>query len=156
VSLIVLLAVFAVFNGTCLGLPVLISCRDLSSPCATTLGIAWILASLRHLPPGRRPVISLFTTILMFCPRFYRLGRCRRNSGPYIMANPLNLSRQSRTVLIWGRLARLGAWCLSDHCFRVGWTGYAVSKERGRVCRCHLVIPRSMFFNRRAARVCVG
>lgn len=127
VSLIVLLAVFAVFNGTLPWTAVLILVV-IFPLLVLTLGIAWILASLGTYLRDVGQVISLFTTILMFlAPVFYPITALPEEFRPYIMANPLTfIIEQSRTVLIWGRLPDwegLGVYTIIA--FAVGWTGYA-------------------------------
>lgn len=127
VSLIVLLAAFAVFNGyihwTAVFLPLV-----LAPLVIVTLGLAWMLASLGVFLRDVGQTISIITTVLMFlAPVLYPVTAVPTNLQPIIMANPLTfIIEQARAVLVWGTLPNWAGLCLytlASIC--VLWAGYA-------------------------------
>lgn len=127
VSLLVLLAAFAVFNGylhwTVIFIPLV-----LLPLVILTLGIAWLLASLGVFLRDVGQTIGLVTTVLLFlAPVFYPVTVLPEEFRPIIMANPLTfIIEQAREVLIWGHMpdwAGLGLYTLVATA--VAWAGYA-------------------------------
>ncbi|MFZ2405791.1 MAG: ABC transporter permease [Methylobacter sp.] len=127
ISLGVLLAAFALFNGylnwTAVFIPLV-----LLPLVILTLGLAWILASLGVFLRDVGQTIGIITTVLMFLsPVFYPVTAVPEKFRPFIMANPLTfIIEQSREVLIWGHQpdwAGLGIYALAATV--VAWVGYA-------------------------------
>jgi lipopolysaccharide transport system permease protein len=109
ISLIVLLAAFVLFNGyvhwtamlaPLVLLPLLVS----------TIGFAWMLASLGVFIRDVGQTIGIIMTIIMFLsPVFYPITAVPEAYRPLIMANPLTfVIEQAREVLIWGHLPNWG------------------------------------------------
>lgn len=127
ISLGVLLAAFALFNGylhwTTIFLPlVLLPLVILST------GLSWMLASLGVFLRDVGQTIAIFTTMLMFLsPVFYPVTAVPERFQPFIMANPLTfIIEQTRDVLIWGRLPNwAGLGCYVVAATLVAWAGYA-------------------------------
>jgi lipopolysaccharide transport system permease protein len=127
ISLTVLLAAFALFNGylhwTAVFIPlVLLPLIVLST------GLAWMLASLGVFLRDVGQTISIVTTVLMFLsPVFYPVTAVPERFRPYILANPLTfVIEQAREVLVWGHMPNwmgLGAYALIA--VAIAWTGYA-------------------------------
>lgn len=126
ISLGVLLAAFAVFNGylhwTVVFIPLV-----LLPLVIITLGLAWMLASLGVFLRDVGQTIVIITTVLMFLsPVFYPLTAVPERFRPIIMANPLTfIIDQAREVLIWGHLPNwmgLGIYTLAAT--SVAWAGY--------------------------------
>jgi len=127
ISLGVLLAAFALFNGY-LHWTVIFTPLVLLPLVIITLGLAWILASLGVFLRDVGQTISLVTTLLMFLsPVFYPVTAVPERFRPFIMANPLTfIIEQAREVLIGGRLPNwlgLGVYTLAATA--VAWLGYA-------------------------------
>lgn len=105
ISLAVLLAAFALFNGyvpwTALYVPVV-----LLPLLIATLGFAWMLASLGVFIRDVGQTIGIITSVIMFLsPVFYSITAIPERYRPWIMANPLTfIIEQAREVLIWGHL----------------------------------------------------
>jgi lipopolysaccharide transport system permease protein len=127
ISLVVLLAAFALFNGyvhwTALFAPVV-----LLPLLVATLGFAWMLASLGVFIRDVGQTIGIITTVLMFLsPVFYSITALPEKFRPWIMANPLTfIIEQARAVLVWGRLPAwggLGIYLLAA--LAVAWIGFA-------------------------------
>ncbi len=127
VSLGVLLAVFAFFNGylywTAIFTPLV-----LMPLVILTLGLAWMLASLGVFLRDVGQTIGIIITVLMFLsPVFYPVTAVPEKFRPWLMANPLTfIIEQAREVLIWGRLPEwsgLGVYTLVAAA--VAWAGYA-------------------------------
>lgn len=127
ISLGVLLAAFAVFNGylhwTAVFTPLV-----LLPLVILTLGLAWMLASLGVFLRDVGQTIGLITTVLMFLsPVFYPVTAVPERLRPFIMANPLTfIIEQAREVLIWGHLPNwigLGIYILAASA--IAWAGYA-------------------------------
>lgn len=127
ISLAVLLAAFALFNGylhwTALFAPLV-----LLPLVILTLGLAWMLASLGVYLRDVGQFIVIITTVLMFLsPVFYPVSAVPERFRPFIMAQPLTfIIEQAREVLIWGHLpnwAGLGAYTLAA--VAIAWAGYA-------------------------------
>jgi lipopolysaccharide transport system permease protein len=127
ISLGVLLAAFAVFNGylhwTAIFIPLVFLQLVI-----LTLGIAWMLASLGVFLRDVGQTIVIITTVMMFLsPVFYPVTALPEKFRPWIMANPLTfIIEQAREVLIWGRLpdwAGLGVYTFAATA--VAWAGYA-------------------------------
>jgi lipopolysaccharide transport system permease protein len=127
ISLAVLLAAFALFNGylcwTAIFIPVV-----LLPLIIFTLGLAWILASLGVFLRDVGQTIGIFTTIMMFLsPVFYRVNSLPEQFRPWLMANPLTfIIEQAREVLIWGHLPDwLGLSIYTIIAIATAWAGYA-------------------------------
>lgn len=127
ISLGVLLAAFALFNGylhwTAVFTPLV-----LLPLIIITLGLAWMLASLGVFLRDVGQTIGIITTVLMFLsPVFYPMTAVPERFRPFIMANPLTfIIEQAREVLIWGHLPEwsgLGIYTLAATA--VAWAGYA-------------------------------
>lgn len=127
VSLGVLLAAFALFNGylhwTAIFTPLV-----LLPLVILTTGLAWMLASLGVFLRDVGQTISIITTVLMFLsPVFYPITAVPERFRPLIMANPLTfIIEQAREVLIWGRLpdwSGLGIYTLLAGV--LSWAGFA-------------------------------
>jgi lipopolysaccharide transport system permease protein len=127
ISLGVLLAAFALFNGYLQWTVVFIPLVLLPLVILTT-GLAWILASLGVFLRDVGQTIVIITTVLMFLsPVFYPLTAVPERFRPIIMTNPLTfIIEQAREVLIWGHLPNwmgLGIYTLAAAL--VAWAGYA-------------------------------
>lgn len=127
ISLAVLLAAFALFNGylhwTAVFIPLV-----LFPLVILTLGLAWLLASLGVFLRDVGQTIGIITTVMMFlAPVFYPVTAVPEELRPWIMANPLTfIIEQARAVLIWGHLpdwAGLVIYTLAATV--VAWAGYA-------------------------------
>ncbi len=127
ISLAVLLAAFALFNGYLHWTAVFIPLVLLPLVILTT-GLAWMLASLGVFLRDVGQTIGIVTTVLMFLsPVFYPLAAVPSGFRPIIMANPLTfIIEQAREVLVWGHLPdwmSLGAYTLAA--IAIAWAGYA-------------------------------
>jgi lipopolysaccharide transport system permease protein len=127
ISLGVLLAAFALFNGylhwTAVFTPLV-----LLPLVIMTLGLAWMLASLGVFLRDVGQTIVIITTVLMFLsPVFYPVTAVPERFRPFIMANPLTfIIEQAREVLIWGHLPNwVGLSIYSLAATIVAWAGYA-------------------------------
>jgi len=127
ISLGVLLAAFALFNGylhwTAIFTPLV-----LLPFVILTLGLAWMLASLGVFLRDVGQTIGIITTVMMFLsPVFYSATALPEEFRPWLMANPLTfMIEQAREVLIWGHLpdwAGLGIYTLAAAV--IAWVGYA-------------------------------
>jgi lipopolysaccharide transport system permease protein len=127
ISLGVLLAAFALFNGylhwTAIFIPLV-----LLPLVILTLGLAWMLASLGVFLRDVGQFVSIITTVLMFLsPVFYPVTAVPERFRPFIMAQPLTfIIEQAREVLIWGHLPNwmgLGMYTLAA--IVIAWAGYA-------------------------------
>ena len=127
ISLVVLLAAFAIFNGYLRWTAVFIPLVLLPLLIVAT-GLAWILASLGVFLRDVGQTITLLTAVLMFLsPVFYPLTAVPEQYRHLIMANPLTfIIEQARNVLLWGSppdWAGLGIYTLVA--LIVAWVGYA-------------------------------
>lgn len=127
ISLGVLLAAFALFNGY-LHWTVIFTPLVLLPLVILTIGLAWMLASLGVFLRDVGQTIGIITMVMMFlAPVFYPVTAVPEAFRPWIMANPLTfIIEQSREVLIWGRLpnwAGLGVYTMVA--MLVAWAGYA-------------------------------
>ena len=131
VSLCVLLAAFALFNGylqwTAVFIPLV-----LMPLVILTMGFAWMLASIGGFLRDVGQTIVIITTILMFlAPVFYPITAVPERFRPFIMANPITfIIEQAREVLIWGHLPNwmgLGAYTLVASV--VAWLGFALFQK---------------------------
>jgi lipopolysaccharide transport system permease protein len=127
ISLGVLLAAFALFNGYLHWTAVLIPIVLLPIV-ILTLGLSWLLASLGVFLRDVGQTIGIITTVLMFLsPVFYPITAVPERFRPFIMANPLTfIIEQAREVLIWGHLPNwmgLGIYTLLATV--VAWVGFA-------------------------------
>jgi lipopolysaccharide transport system permease protein len=131
VSLIVLLAAFALFNGylqwTAVFIPLV-----LMPLVILTMGFAWMLASIGVFLRDVGQTIGIITTVLMFlAPVFYPITAVPERFRPFIMANPITfIIEQGREVLIWGHLPNwigLGAYTLVASV--VAWLGFALFQK---------------------------
>jgi lipopolysaccharide transport system permease protein len=127
ISLGVLLAAFALFNGylhwTAIFTPLV-----LLPLIVLTLGLAWMLASLGVFLRDVGQLVGIITTVLMFLsPVFYPVTAVPENARAVIMANPLTfIIEQARDVLVWGHLPNwrgLGMYTLVA--IVIAWAGYA-------------------------------
>lgn len=127
ISLGVLLAAFALFNGylhwTAILIPLVLLPLGI-----LTLGLAWMLASLGVFLRDVGHTIGIITTVMMFlAPVFYPVTALPEEFRPWLMANPLTfIIEQAREVLIWGHLPNwigLGIYTLAATV--VAWAGYA-------------------------------
>lgn len=127
ISLGVLLAAFALFNGY-LHWTAILTPLVLLPLVIITMGIAWMLASLGVFLRDVGQTIGIITTVLMFLsPVFYPVTAVPERFRPFIMANPLTfIIEQAREVLIWGHLPNwtgLGGYTLAATA--IAWAGYA-------------------------------
>lgn len=127
ISLGVLLAAFALFNGY-LHWTVIFTPLVLLPLVIITIGLAWMLASLGVFLRDVGQTIGIITTVLMFLsPVFYPVTAVPERFRPFIMANPLTfIIEQAREVLIWGHWPNwigLGVYTLAATV--VAWAGYA-------------------------------
>ena len=131
VSLCVLLAAFALFNGylqwTAVFIPLV-----LMPLVILTMGFAWMLASIGVFLRDVGQTIGIITTVLMFlAPVFYPITAVPERFRPFIMANPITfIIEQAREVLIWGHLPNwigLGAYTLVASV--VAWLGFALFQK---------------------------
>ncbi len=127
VSLCVLLAAFALFNGY-LHWTIIFTPLVLLPLVILTLGVAWMLASVGVFLRDVGQFVGIITTVLMFLsPIFYPVTAVPERFRPLIMANPLTfIIEQAREVLIWGHLPNwlgLGAYTLAATA--IAWAGYA-------------------------------
>lgn len=127
ISLGVLLAAFALFNGylhwTAVFTPLV-----LLPLVILTLGLAWMLASIGAFLRDVGQTIGIITTVLMFLsPVFYPVTAVPERFRPFIMANPLTfIIEQAREVLIWGHMPNwLGLSIYTLAATLVTWAGYA-------------------------------
>ena len=127
VSIAVLLAAFAIFNGfvqwTAVFFPLVIL-----PFLVLVLGLSWILASLGTYVRDVGQTIGVVTLVLMYLsPVFYPVAALPEALRPFVMANPLTLIvEQSRAVLLFGHppdWQALGIYSLVAAL--VGWVGYA-------------------------------
>jgi lipopolysaccharide transport system permease protein len=127
ISLGVLLAAFALFNGylhwTAVFIPLV-----LLPLVILTMGLAWMLASLGVFLRDVGQTVGIITTVLMFLsPVFYPVTAVPESFRPFMMANPLTfIIEQAREVLIWGHLpdwAGLSVYTLAAAA--TAWAGYA-------------------------------
>jgi lipopolysaccharide transport system permease protein len=127
ISLGVLLAAFALFNGY-LHWTALLTPLILLPFIIFISGFALMLAALGVFLRDVAQTISLMTTALMFLsPVFYPVTALPERFRPLIMANPLTfIIEQAREVLIWGHLPNwfgLGIYLMVATA--VVWAGYA-------------------------------
>lgn len=127
ISLCVLLAAFALFNGY-LHWTIIFTPLILLPLVMLTMGLSWMLASLGVFLRDVGQFIAIITTVLMFLsPVFYPVTAVPEQFRPFIMANPLTfIIEQARVVLIWGRIPDwqgLGAYTLIAT--TIAWAGYA-------------------------------
>lgn len=127
ISLGVLLAAFALFNGhlywTAIFTPLV-----LLPLVILTMGLAWMLASLGVFLRDVGQTIGIITMVMMFlAPVFYPVTALPEEFRPWLMANPLTfIIEQAREVLIWGHVpdwAGLGTYTVVA--MAITWAGYA-------------------------------
>jgi lipopolysaccharide transport system permease protein len=127
VSINVLLAAFAVFNGflhwTAIFLPLVMA------PFVVLIsGLAWLLASLGVYLRDIGQSIGLITTVMMFVsPVFYPITAVPEKYRPVVMLNPPSfIIEQLRKVLVWGELPDFrGLTVYFLIALAVAWAGYA-------------------------------
>ena len=126
ISLGVLLAAFALFNGylqwTAIFTPLVFLPLVI-----LTLGLAWMLAALCVFLPDIGQTIGIITTVMMFlAPVFYPITAIPEKFRPWLMANPLTfIIEQAREVLIWGRLPNwLGLGVYTLVATAIAWAGF--------------------------------
>ena len=127
VSLLVLLIVFAIFNGylywTAIFAPLV-----MLPLVVLTVGLAWVLASLGAFLRDVGQTIGIITTVMMFlAPVVYPITAVPERFRPFIMANPLTfIIEQAREVLIWGRLPNWSGLAIYTLIAAfIAWVGYA-------------------------------
>ena len=127
ISLGVLLAAFALFNGylhwTAIFIPLVMLPLVI-----LTLGLAWMLASLGVFLRDVGQTIGIITTVLTFLsPVFYPVTAVPERFKALIMANPLTfIIEQAREVLVWGHLPDwLGLGAYTVAAIALAWAGYA-------------------------------
>ena len=127
ISLGVLLAAFALFNGY-LHWTVVFTPLVLLPLVILATGLAWMLASLGAFLRDVGQTIGIITMVLMFlAPVFYPVTAVPEEFRPWLMANPLTfIIEQAREVLIWGRVpdwTGLGTYTVVA--MAITWAGYA-------------------------------
>lgn len=127
VSIGVLLAAFALFNGY-LHWTVVFTPFVLLPLVILTLGLSWMLASLGVFLRDVGQTIIIITTVLMFLsPVFYPITAVPEKYRSFIMASPLTfIIEQARAVLIWGHLPNwngLGIYTIAATA--IAWAGHA-------------------------------
>lgn len=127
VSLAVLLAAFALFNGylhwTIIFAPVVILPLVI-----LTTGLSWMLASLGVYLRDVGQTIIVLTTVLMFLsPVFYPITAIPVRFRSYIMVNPLTfIIEQARQILVLGQLPDfIGLIIYTLLATATAWAGYA-------------------------------
>lgn len=126
VSLSVLLAAFALFNGY-LHLTVVFIPLVLMPLIILTMGFAWMLTSLGVFLRDVGQTIGMITAVLMFLsPVFYPISAVPERFRPIIMANPLTfIIEQAREVIIWGHMPNwLGLAAYTLTAVAIAWAGY--------------------------------
>lgn len=105
VSLVVLLAGYALFNGYVHWTSILVPLVLLPLS-VLAVGVAWILASLGVFVRDVGQVVGALTTVLLFLsPVFFPVSALPAFIQPWMMLNPLTfIIEQARSVLIWGQL----------------------------------------------------
>lgn len=128
ISVLVLLAVFLLFNGyicwTLIFIPLV-----LMPLIILTLGFAWMLASLGVFMRDVGQTISIIVTITMFLsPVFYPISAVPEEFRTFIMLNPLTfIIEQAREVLVFGHLPNyIGLFNYSLVATIVAWVGYVL------------------------------
>lgn len=127
ISLIVLLAAYALFNGGLHATAVLVP-LVLLPLLILTLGLAWMLASLGVFLRDVGQFVAIITTVLTFLsPVFYPVTAVPERFRPFIMLNPLTfIIEQARDVLVWGRLPDWpGLGLYTAAALLCAWGGYA-------------------------------
>ena len=127
ISLGVLLAAFALFNGY-LHWTVVFTPLVLLPLVILATGLAWMLASLGAFLRDVGQTIGIIIMVLMFlAPVFYPVTAVPEEFRPWLMANPLTfIIEQAREVLIWGRgpdWTGLGTYTVVA--MAITWAGYA-------------------------------
>jgi len=131
ISLCVLLAAFALFNGyvqwTAVFTPLV-----LLPLVIITMGLAWILAAIGVFLRDVGQTIGIITTVLMFLsPVFYPVTAVPDRFRPFMMANPLTfIIEQSREVLVWGHMPDwqgLGIYTLGASL--IAWAGFVLFQK---------------------------
>jgi len=131
ISLCVLLAAFALFNGyvqwTAVFTPLV-----LLPLVIITMGLAWILAAIGVFLRDVGQTIGIITTVLMFLsPVFYPVTAVPERFRSFMMANPLTfIIEQSREVLVWGHMPDwLGLGIYTLGATLIAWTGFALFQK---------------------------
>ncbi len=127
VSLAVLLAAFALFNGY-LPWTLIFTPLILLPLVILVAGLAWMLASLGVFLRDVGQFVGIISTVLMFLsPVFYPVSAVPERLRPFIMANPLTfIIEQAREVLIWGHLPNWpGLIIYTVVATVIAWAGYA-------------------------------
>ena len=131
ISLCVLLAAFALFNGYLQWTAVFTPLVLLPLVIVTT-GLAWILAAIGVFLRDVGQTIGIITTVLMFLsPVFYPVTAVPERFRPFIMANPLTfIIEQARDVLIWGNTPNwIGLGVYTFVASMVAWAGFALFQK---------------------------
>lgn len=127
ISLGVLLAAFALFNGYLHWTAVFVPLVMLPLVILST-GLSWMLASLGVFLRDVGQTVVIITTVLMFLsPVFYPVTAVPERFRPFIMANPLTfIIEQAREVLIWGHFPNwIGLAIYTLAATAIAWAGYA-------------------------------
>jgi lipopolysaccharide transport system permease protein len=127
ISLAVLLAAYALFNGALQWTAVFVP-LVLLPLLILILGLAWMLASLGVFLRDVGQFVAILTTVLTFLsPVFYPVTAVPERFRSIIMLNPLTfIIEQARDVLIWGRLPDwFGLGVYTGAAMACAWCGYA-------------------------------
>jgi lipopolysaccharide transport system permease protein len=127
ISILVLLAAFALFSGY-LHWTVLLTPVVFFPLVVATLGFAWMLASLGVFIRDVGQTIGIVTTVMLFLsPVFYPITALPEAYRPWLMANPLTfIIEQARDVLIWGHLPDWSGLAIyTAVAVLIAWAGYA-------------------------------
>jgi len=126
VSLCVLLGALLLLNGTLYWTSLLIP-LILLPLIFTTLGFAWLLASLGVYLRDIGQTIGIITTVMLFlAPVFYPISALPEKYQVFLLANPLTfIIEQARQVLIFGAAPNWAGLALySIVSLAVAWIGY--------------------------------
>ena len=131
ISLSVLLAAFALFNGylqwTAVFTPLV-----LLPLVILTMGLAWMLAAIGVFLRDVGQTIGIILTVMMFLsPVFFPVTALPERFRPFMMANPLTfIIEQAREVLIWGHTPDwIGLGAYTAAALMIAWAGFALFQK---------------------------
>ena len=131
ISLSVLLAAFALFNGylqwTAVFTPLV-----LLPLVIITMGLAWMLAAIGVFLRDVGQTIGIILTVMMFLsPIFFPVTALPERFRPFMMANPLTfIIEQAREVLIWWHTPNwIGLGAYTAAALMIAWAGYALFQK---------------------------
>ena len=131
ISLSVLLAAFALFNGylqwTAVFTPLV-----LLPLVIITMGLAWMLAAIGVFLRDVGQTIGIILTVMMFLsPVFFPVTALPEKFRPFMMANPLTfIIEQAREVLIWGHTPDwIGLGAYTAAALMIAWAGFALFQK---------------------------